>query len=579
MTTFINLINYNSSNEKENEFFNDDNRKFILDQSVFLNIPGKTICYESNDKIIDIFKLNNSLKDVADFKTGITTGDNTKFMRSWFEIQFNNIYFNSENVQNSIDSGFKWFPCKSGGTTRKWFGNNDLIINYQNDGYDIKHFVDKHGKLKSTIRNQKYYFRESITWSKITSNQISVRYAKIGSIFDAVGLSAFEKNSNLTYIMALLNSKPTMLLLSYIRDGLSILVGNLVNLPFIVPSSTDEIQISKLTQQCIDISCEEWDSREISWDFNINELIHYKTTLTLEDAYNNYCTYWKEKFHQLHTNEEELNRIFIDIYGLEDELTPDVPLKDITILKTETEIRNGKLSFKKDVIIKQFISYAVGCMFGRYSPEKPGLILANQGETLADFKAKVPNVDFMPDEDNIIPVLDNEYFSDDIVGRFKEFLKFTFGAETLSVNLDFIAGALAKKGGKGSEQVIRDYFIKDFYKDHLKMYKKRPIYWMFTSGKGKAFNALVYMHRYDKQTLAKMRMDYLLELESKMDAQKGMLDGDKVTSQRDKLAGQIREIMEYDEVLKNKADAYIEIDLDDGVKVNYAKFEGLVGKI
>ncbi|AGF95618.1 Type II restriction enzyme methylase subunit [Methanosarcina mazei Tuc01] len=305
-------------------------------------------------------------------------------------------------------------------------------------------------------------------------------------------------------------------------------------------------------------------------------------------------THWKEMTLEMQRLEEENNRIFIEAYGLQDELTPEVQLSEITLTcnpyyrygnnKTDEELEALLLTDT----IKELISYAVGCMFGRYSPEKEGLILANQGEKLADFKEKVPGATFLPDEDNIVPILDDEYYTDDIVGRFKEFLKLTFGAETLSENLDFIAGALSKKA-ESPEKVIRNYFLRDFYNDHVKMYKKRPIYWLFTSSeKGKAFNALVYMHRYDKTTLAKMRIDYLLDFESKLDAQRSLLEKEitensknsgKAESELAKLNKKINELVKYDELLKNKADQMIEIDLDDGVVENYKKFEGLVGKI
>jgi type II restriction/modification system DNA methylase subunit YeeA len=285
--------------------------------------------------------------------------------------------------------------------------------------------------------------------------------------------------------------------------------------------------------------------------------------------------------------EEENNRIFIEAYGLQDELTPEVPLSEITLTCNPHYRYNGDRSEEElealllTDTIKEFISYAIGCMFGRYSLDKPGLVLANQGEKIGDYLEQVPEPSFMPDADNIIPILEDEYFEDDIVGRFKEFLKVTFGEDTLSENLDYIAEALGGNGKKSSEAVIRDYFLKSFYKDHLKMYKKRPIYWMFSSGKGRAFNALIYMHRYNKETLAMMRTDYLLELEGKLDAKREMIKSDigKDAQEKARLGKMIDEIMEYDELLKNKADEYIVIDLDDGVKVNYERFDGLVEKI
>jgi hypothetical protein len=269
--------------------------------------------------------------------------------------------------------------------------------------------------------------------------------------------------SNFSEIFSFLNSKITNYILSIINPTLTFQVVDISKVPICFSSSQQtKSQINNLTQSCIDISREEWDSRETSWDFKKNELMRHKMSNKIKESYNNYCAYWKDQFFKLHANEEELNRIFIDIYDLADEMTPDVPLDDITILKDESEIKDVGLMFRKEVIIKQFISYAIGCMFGRYSPDKEGLILANKGETIKDFTAKVPAPSFMPDDDNITPVLEDEYFKDDIVSRFKEFLKVTFGAESLAENLDFIAGALSKtkKGGESSEKIIRDYFLK-----------------------------------------------------------------------------------------------------------------------
>ena len=320
-----------------------------------------------------------------------------------------------------------------------------------------------------------------------------------------------------------MNSKVFNYLLKYISHTLNYTVGDISRVPIINEIFEYKNPIEPFVTNNVDISKQEWDSRETSWDFTTSELLKHKTTTSIEDAYNDYCDHWREQFFQLHRNEEELNRIFIDIYDLGDELTPDVPLKDITILKDESEIIDDELVFKKEVIIKQFLSYAVSCIFGRYSPDKEGLILANQGEKPDDFTDKVSSTGFLPDAENIIPILDDEYFTDDIVTRFREFLAYTFGNEKISENLDFIADAISSgKGRKSSEEIIRDYFLKHFFKDHCKTYKKRPIYWLFTSGKKRAFNALIYMHRYDKTTLARMRHDYLHELESKFQAR---LDG------------------------------------------------------
>jgi type II restriction/modification system DNA methylase subunit YeeA len=536
----------------------------------FKKIPGTPVAYWISEKIINVFHENKKLYSIAEGKKGLSTGKNELFIRNWQEIEFKKF-----GVDNNTK---KWIPLNKGGKFRKWYGNNEVVINWENNGEIVKKYEG------SVIRNEKYYFKEAITWTMLSSSKFGVRISKSGFIFEGAGPCIFVNRNIITYVLSLLVSKISFNFIHIINPTVNHNINDILNLPFIVSPPKTKIFIDKLANECIYISKEEWNSREISWDFKINELLNHKTSSKLEDAYDNYCNYWRDKFFQLHKNEEELNRLFIDIYDLADELTPDVPLEDITILRDETHVENSKLVFNKDVLIKQFISYAVGCMFGRYSPHKEGLILANQGEGMQEFMEKVPDAEFLPDEDDIIPILDEEYFTDDIVGRFKEFLKVTFGPEKLSENMDFIAGALSsggKKKAKSSEQVIRDYFLKDFYKDHVKMYKKRPIYWLFTSGKKRAFNALVYIHRYDRTTLARMRTEYLLELEGKMDAHREMLSSDDARSAKEKvkLAGYIEEIMAYDEVLKNKADAYIEIDLDDGVKENYKLFEGLVGKI
>ena len=561
-----------SIQQKKVWFLDREFGSFLSNQDEFSKMPGSPIAYWASNNVEDIFEKNEKLIDYFPLKRGLSTGNNNSFLRLWHEVYKNKACFDFSENHYSL---FKWFPYNKGGSYRKWYGNKEYLINWEKDGLELRKYSG------STLRNQKYYFKEGITWTSLSSSKFGARYSNEGALFDGAGSSAFPNREDINYMLCFFCSHICFYFLNILIPTLNFEVGIISSLPIIFPESKQKkSHINNLTQQCIDISKEEWDSRETSWDFTTNEFLRHKTTNRLEDAYNNYCTYWKDQFFKLHTNEEELNRIFIDIYDLADELTPDVPLEDITILKDEAGIKDGELVFKKETLVKQFISYAVGCMFGRYSPDKEGLILANQGETIADFRQKVPDASFMPDDDNIIPILEDEYFTDDIVGRFREFLKATFGAESLAENLEFIAGALSKskKGSESPEKTIRDYFLKSFFKDHVRMYKKRPIYWLFTSGKGRGFNALVYMHRYDKETLAKMRTDYLLELESKLDARIGML-GDEADAEKGRLGKQIEELAAYDEVLHNKSLEYIDIDLDDGVKVNYAKFEGLVGKI
>jgi type II restriction/modification system DNA methylase subunit YeeA len=494
-------------------------------------------------------------------------------------------------LENAKLSGLKWFPYNKGGDFRRWYGNQDYIINYRNDGEDIKAFHDELNKLRpgGRLKNQNCYFKKSVSWSKVSSGSFAVRYFPEGFIFDVAGSAIFYANQeDVMLFTGILNTKFIKFVLQMLSPTLNFEAEHLCKIPVLDSLENYKKIIASTVKEIIAVSKSDWDSYETSWDFTTLHLLQpeYHQPL-LSETYAKLRIYWKEITLEMQRLEEENNHIFIEAYGLEDELTPEVSLSEISLTCNPYYRYNGDRSEEElealllTDTIKEFISYAVGCMFGRYSLDKPGLVLANQGEKIGDYLEQVPEPSFMPDADNIIPILEDEYFEDDIVGRFKEFLKMTFGEDTLSENLDFIAEALGGNGKKSSEAVIRDYFLKSFYKDHVKMYKKRPIYWLFSSGKGKAFNALIYMHRYNKETLAMMRTDYLLELEGKLDAKREMIKSDigKDAQEKARLGKMIDEIMEYDELLKNKADEYIEIDLDDGVKVNYEKFEGLVEKI
>lgn len=502
-------------------------------------------------------------------------------MRLWQEVSLD-----KTNIQ-SKDNSF-WYIYHKGGEFRKWYGNLEYLILWKDDGKKIKE------QQNSGIQGEKTFSKDGFTWSDITSGIFSARLKPKYHKFDSVNPAGFPTlEVSVECIISYLNSKIVSRLTSVLNPTLHFKVGNLRALPAFRIETQPTVQL--IANSLLNISKSDWDSYETSWDFTTLPLLKSEYLHpTLHETYIKLRSHWKEMTLEMQRLEEENNRIFIEAYGLQDELTPDVPLSEITLTcnpyyrygdkKTEEELEALLLTDT----VKELISYAVGCMFGRYSFEKEGPILANQGEKLADFKEKVPGASFLPDEDNIIPILDDEYYTDDIVGRFKEFLKLTFGAETLSENLDFIAGALSKKN-EAPEKVIRNYFLRDFYKDHVKMYKKRPIYWLFTSSeKGKVFNALVYMHRYDKTTLAKMRIDYLLDFESKLDSHRSLLEKEitensknsgKAESELAILNKKINELVKYDELLQHKADQMIEIDLDDGVVVNYKKFEGLVGKI
>ena len=546
----------------------------------FRKIPGSPIAYWVSENVRLIFSEKKFLNFYSELNKGLSTGENERYIRYWHEVIIKKIGFGIPSREYSKKSDKIWFPCNKGGSFRKWYGNQESLINWKNDGEIL--FSQK---PKSVIRSPHKYFLSSLSWSKVTSGGFSLRYYPIGFIpLDSSSCIYPENNDDSLYLLSLLCSKVVNVLISDLSATLNYEIGHIERTPIIHQDSILNI-VNQLVQELLNLSNKDWDSYETSWDFESLPLLssEYKSP-TIKETYAKLRSHWQEMTDEMQRLEEENNRIFIEAYGLEDELTPDVPLSEITLTcnphyryggkRTEDELEALLL---KDTM-KELISYAVGCMFGRYSLEKPGLILANQGETIDDYLEQVQKTAFLPDDDNIIPILDDEYFTDDIVSRFKDFLKVTFGRETLSQNLDFIAKALSDRSTGSPEQVIRNYFIRDFYKDHLQTYKKRPIYWMFSSGKDQGFNALIYMHRYEKSTLAKMRTDYLLELESKLDAEIGMLSKDIVKNKAriTKVRSQIEEIQKYDELLNNKALSMIGIDLDDGVVVNYAKFEGLV---
>ncbi|EHQ35641.1 BREX-1 system adenine-specific DNA-methyltransferase PglX [Methanoplanus limicola] len=557
----------------------------------FRKIPGSPIAYSLSNNIRNIFCAKPPLGNIVPTRVGLMTSDNDKFMRFFWEVTLNSICFNALNKEEVFRSKKKWVPHNKGGQFRKWSGNQEYLLSYDKKSRDLLKRIGNH------LPSEKLYFKPAVSWSEITSSSTAFRYYPNGFTFNIKGMCAFpDLKCTIEQILVLGNCKFTNHIIKIINPTISFGAGNFNSLP---SAFIENSKIEENAQSLICYAKNDWDSYETSWDFENLPLLRAEfKCLTVEESYSRVRAHWQEMTDEMQKLEEENNRIFIEAYGLEDELTPDVPLSEITLTcnpyyrykgdKSEEELEALLLADT----MKELISYAVGCMFGRYSVDKPGLILANQGEAIKDYLEKVPVPSFMPDDDNIIPVLDDEYFTDDIVTRFKEFLKVAFGPENLSQNFDFIAGGLSGKGslnqahgsGSGSassESVIRNYFIKDFYRDHLKRYKKRPIYWMFSSGKSQGFNALIYMHRYDKSTLAKMRTDYLLELESKLISERGMLSDTSAGNKKriDKINKQIAEIKEYDELLNNRALAMIEIDLDDGVAVNYAGFEGLVQKI
>ena len=592
------------------------NWRFQAKQKDFEKIPGSPIAYWVSDKVREIFKKNQKLGDIGEAKVGLQTGDNNKFLRLWNEVNYNKIGYNMSNSQEALKSKKKWFPYNKGGEFRKWYGNQEYLVNWENDGYEIKNFYDEKGKLRSRPQNTEYYFKESISWGLITSAGSSFRYFPKGFIFDISAVSYFiEKKER--EILGILNSKYFLELSQIINPTINFSNGVFALLPALF---VENEKFNNLVQQNINISKKEWDSRETSWDFEKLSLIDGKD---LKNAYENYCNHWRDNFVQLHKNEEELNRLFIEIYDLQDEMDEKVAFEDITILKKEANIiqidnsipkkfstesekylydRGVSLEFNKDELVKQFLSYAVGCIMGRYSINKSRLIIANSDDILelSENKFIVKGSDgeirqeieskFLPDEFGIIPITDEKDFSNDIVEKVKEFIKFVYGEESLKDNLNFIAEALGNKDNKPAEEIIRTYFIKDFYSDHLQRYQKRPIYWLMNSGKKNAFSCLFYMHRYKPLTVARVRADYLIPyqemLENKRKFIERQLSDDNISAKEKKniekqlkeLDTLLKELREYANEVKHIAEQKISLDLDDGVNVNYEKLGAILKK-
>lgn len=529
-------------------------------------IPGFPIAYWISEKVREAFKKGITLSQVSEPKQGLSTADNNRFLRFWFEVDYSKIGFKISDPKTAADSNYKWFPFNKGGEFRKWYGNNEYVINWEKNGQELKSYP------KSVIRNPDYYFKEGITWTLISTSSFGCRYSEKGFIFDAAGSTLFSDN-NLFYILGFMSSKLSHEFLKILNPTLNFSNGVISKLPLIENSERKQ-EVENIVCENIEISREEWDDYETSWNFSRHPFVkeQFKDS-NLEMTYNNWAKYSEFRFNRLKLNEEKLNSIFVEIYGLQEVLNADVNERDVTLRTADLE---------KD--IRSFISYATGCVFGRFSLDKDGLV--NAGATI---ESKI-NQAFRVDEDNILPVISDAYFDDDVISRFIDFVKVTFGEETLNENLEFIAQALGKRDGETAKEVIRKYFLNDFYKDHLQIYKKRPIYWLFTSGKQKAFNCLIYMHRYDKSTLSRIRTDYLHELQIRLDAEKksllSIIEGDgtakEISNAKKELKAldlKIDELKAYDELLHHMADRQIEIDLDEGVAVNYAKFEGLVAKI
>ena len=554
--TYCRLIEPTTQQGKEEMFLACENRYFA-EQDNFSKIPGSPVAYWAGKEVFNAYKKGVALGECYLPRQGLAAGNVNYFYRFWTEIDFNKIGFNYIDNASFLSSGKMYVPVNKGGGRRNYYGNNFEVLKYNTENYE------KLLKSGNHLPSRDKYFKQGITWNKISSSYFSSRYSDVGYVFTDAGMK-ITAESKIHDLGALMASKIFPYLISFLSETLNFETGNISRFPIL--TDIDFTQASGIYENNITLAKEDWDSFETSWDFQNHPLIRIVSTIV--EAFNQWQEECDNRFNQLKANEEELNRIFIDIYGLQDELTPEVEDKDITVRKAD---------LSRD--IRSFISYAVGCMFGRYSLNEDGLIYAGGEWNINRYTT------FIPDEDNCIPITDEEYFSDDIVGRFVEFVKTVYGSDALEENLDFIADALGNKGDT-SREVIRNYFLKDFYADHLKVYQKRPIYWLFDSGKQNGFKALIYMHRYDADTVGRVRTDYLHRAQKyvetarqsaqyTIDNASSASEKSKATKAVTKYTKQLAEMKIYDEAIAHIANKRIEIDLDDGVKVNYAKFQGV----
>ncbi|MCB7091473.1 BREX-1 system adenine-specific DNA-methyltransferase PglX [Enterocloster bolteae] len=554
------LVSFASQQLKEKNYLKHED-EYECSCERYRNIPGKPLAYWISEIFANAFK-GKLLGDYAQTKQGFATGNNDLFLRLWFETEAAKTQLGSREANEARKSSKKWYPCNKGGSYRKWYGNNVYIADWENDGQAMRSYKG------SVIRNPQFYFRQGITWSSL-ANQLSLRYSPEGFIFESKGSMCYPiRNDNLNYLLGLLNCKVTSEALAVLSPTLDFHEGPMAKVP-VLDAGENTVHVNELVENCVGVSKDDWDSFENSWDFKKHPLL--RNVSTISEAFTQWQTECDDRFNQLKANEEELNRIFIDIYGLQDELTPEVEDKDVTVRKADLQ---------RD--IKSLLSYAVGCMFGRYSLDVEGLAYAGGEWDSSKYQS------YIPDADNVIPITDEEYLDDDIVSRLCAWLKAVYGADTLEANLDYIAKALGNKGST-SREIIRNYFLNDFFKDHCQTYSvtgsgKRPIYWLFDSGKQNGFKALVYLHRYTPDTIGNLRIDYLHKMqrvyESEINRMQDMMDHSEnarevaaAGNRKDKLAKQLKECREYDEKISHLALSRIELDLDDGVKVNYRKLQ------
>ncbi len=564
----------------------------------FKKIPGSPIAYWPSSRLRNSFSNHKSLADVAKPRQGLATTDNERFLKYWFECAENNIAFPHLGRSN-----VKWYPCQKGGGFRKWFGNNDYVVNWWNNGEEIKTIVEaRYGSASKRVVNEHLYFSEGITWSSLSSAALSMRYVPSGFIFETKGsMCFFDEKELFLQTLSFCNSCIVNPLLQCISPTLDYHEGPIGILPI---SKTIDVRIVEGANKAISIAKLDWDAYETSWDFSSQPCVFPNYLLpSLISTYQKLRASWQETILKMQCIEEENNRLFIDAYGLQDELTPEVPLSEITLTCNPHYRYGGNLTEQEredrlqSDTIAELISYVIGCMMGRYSVDREGLVYAHAGNVgFNELEAEDVYKTFHADSDGILPLTSEHWFDDDVAARVEEFVRTVWGEEHLEENLQFIADSLClsaikpvKKSGETARETIRRYLSTQFFKDHLKTYKKRPIYWLFSSGKEKAFECLVYLHRYNEATLPRMRTEYVTPLLGQMAGRIERLRLQKVDAataeakrldkEIDSLTKQLTELRAFDDQLKHYADMKITLDLDDGVKVNYGKFGNLLAEV
>ena len=580
--TYCRLIEPTSQQGKADMFISGQNQ-YRVGQISFSKIPGVPVAYWISPEVLKLFD-ERTVGSIADAKSGMTTTDNTHFLRLWEEVNCEKIGFGYSNIADTQDMKYKWFPFCKGGDFRRWAGNESFVVNWFNNGEEIR--VAAEGATGGRLVNIDCALRECLVWTKISSANISLRMKKQGIFFSDAAPGVFANRETLYYLLALLNTKYTNEIIKLINPTLNFVPGAVSSVP-VKKDEKNKGKIIEIVEGNVQLSEQDWDSFETSWDFKKHPLL--RNVSTISEAFTEWQTECNDRFYQLKANEEELNRIYIDIYGLQDELTPEVADKDVTVHRIfdtkdavpESMRGSNYVRTMRDEVVS-LISYAVGCMFGRYSLDMEGLAYAGGAWDSGKYRR------FIPDEDNVIPITDEDYLDDDIVSRLLAWLKAAYGADTLEENLDFIAKALGNKGST-SREIIRNYFLNDFFKDHCQTYSvtgsgRRPIYWLFDSGKQNGFKALIYLHRYTPDTIGNLRIDYLHKMqrvyESEINRMQDMMEHSEnarevaaAGKRKEKLTKQLKECREYDEKISHLALSRIELDLDDGVKVNYRKLQ------